>query len=297
MKAPKSELLSRVGVHYAGYIFSLGGMIFRETGSTDVGIDGQLEIVTSDGAATGLLAGIQIKSGDSFVNTDTRVFSFKASKEHFLYWKNLCIPAIGVVYSPALRTACWFDLSDKAEEILDNGSSPVIRQALNQSNIIDIDTGLSSLITRIQRYYKIPVGKEVIDKLSAIQGQEGTETVLTKEASWKRMIVIFFSPDSDAGTIGEVGYALSWHFPNVTKEQKVQFVNRLKRISLLELNRVVGAISLAISKDRDDVASLIMDLLAYHSGIISLLKELESEGLVLSKEKWLVEQIIEYISG
>jgi len=297
MKAPKSELISRAGVHYAGYIFSLEGMIFRETGSTDVGIDGQLELVNSDDVATGLLVGIQIKSGDSFVNKETRVFSFKANKEHFLYWKNLSIPVIGIVYSPALRTASWFSLAEQTEKILNGESAPVVRQVLDKSNIIDIDIGLATLISRIHSYYKIPVEKSSVDKLIKVQEQSDSETVMTKEASWKRLIFIFFSPYSDAETIGEVGYSLSWHFPIVSENQKIQFKNRLQRISLSELNRVFGAISLAMSRERDDVVSLILDLLAYHSNIISLLNKLETEGFVLSKDKWLIEQAIEYISN
>ena len=295
MKAPKSELVSRAGVHYAGYIFSLEGLIFRETGSTDVGIDGQLELVTSKGVATGLLVGIQIKSGDSFVNTDTQVFSFKASKEHFLYWKNLCIPAIGIVYSPTLRTASWFDLTEQAEKILNDDSTPIIRQTLDRTNIIDIDVGLAPLISKIYNYYKTPVEKTEIDKLLAIQERSDDETVTTKEASWKRLIVIFFSPDSDAETIGAVGYTLSWYFPTVSEEQKIQFKNRLQQLSLSELNRIVGAISLAMSRDRDDVMTLILDLLNYHSGIISLLEKLDAQNYILPKDKWLVEQMIECI--
>lgn len=296
MKAPRSELISRAGVHYAGYIFSLEGLIFRETGSTDVGIDGQLELVTSEGVATGLLVGIQIKSGDSFVNKDTRVFSFKASKEHFIYWRNLCIPAIGIVYSPALRTAAWFDLAEQTERILNDESPPVIRQVLNKSNIVDIGTGLATLISRIHNYYKIPVEKATIVKLGSIQGQSDNKSIATKEASWKRLIFIFFSPDSDTETISSAGYALSWYFPSVSEEQKIQFKNRLQQLSLSELNRIVGAIGLAISQDRDDVMSLILDLLSYHSEIVSLLHKLDTEDFVLQKDKWLIEQMIEYIN-
>lgn len=296
MKAPRSELISRAGVHYAGYIFSLEGLIFRETGSTDVGIDGQLELVTSEGIATGLLVGIQIKSGDSFVNKDTRVFSFKASKEHFLYWRNLCIPAIGIVYSPALRTASWFDLAEQTERILNDESPPVIRQVLNKSNIVDVGTGLATLISRIHNYYKIPVEKDSIVKLGSIQEQSDSKSIATKEASWKRLIFIFFSPDSDTETISSAGYALSWYFPSVSEEQKIQFKNRLQQLSLSELNRIVGAIGLAISRDRDDVMSLILDLLSYHSEIISLLHKLDTENFVLQKDKWLIEQMIEYIN-
>jgi len=204
---------------------------------------------------------------------------------------------IGIVYSPALRTASWFSLAEQTEKILNGESAPVVRQVLDKSNIIDIDIGLATLISRIHSYYKIPVEKSSVDKLIKVQEQSDSETVMTKEASWKRLIFIFFSPYSDAETIGEVGYSLSWHFPIVSENQKIQFKNRLQRISLSELNRVFGAISLAMSRERDDVVSLILDLLAYHSNIISLLNKLETEGFVLSKDKWLIEQAIEYISN
>ena len=78
VKVPKSELVSRAGVHYAGYVFSTEGIIFRETSSTDVGIDAQLELVSHDGTATGMLLGVQVKSGDSFVDNNSETFSFKS---------------------------------------------------------------------------------------------------------------------------------------------------------------------------------------------------------------------------
>ncbi|WP_270828343.1 DUF4365 domain-containing protein [Aeromonas sp. Y318-1] len=61
-------MTSRAGVYFSGYALSMSGMIFRETSSSDVGIDGQIELVNDDGSATGMLIGVQIKSGDSFVN-------------------------------------------------------------------------------------------------------------------------------------------------------------------------------------------------------------------------------------
>ncbi|EML9988348.1 TPA: DUF4365 domain-containing protein [Citrobacter amalonaticus] len=295
MKAPKSELISRAGVHYAGYIFSLGGLIFRETSSTDVGVDGQLELVTPEGVATGMLVGVQIKSGDSFVNKDTHIFSFKASKDHFHYWQNLCIPSIGIVYSPALRTASWFDLTEQAKRILKHEDSPIIKQTLNNENIIDIDIGLTQLVSKIHQYYKRPVERADVEKLSAIQQQPNNEMELTKEESWKRLISIFFSSESDAEVIGQTGYSLSWYFPTVSDEQKIQFKERLQLLSLSELNRIFGAINLAVARDRDDVVSLIMDLLSYHPEITSLLSRLDTEGFIKPKDRWVLQQLIEYI--
>ena len=42
------------------------GLIWRETGTGDVGIDGQLEFVNPDGFATGRTIAMQVKAGPSF---------------------------------------------------------------------------------------------------------------------------------------------------------------------------------------------------------------------------------------
>ncbi|MGF1727962.1 DUF4365 domain-containing protein [Photobacterium kasasachensis] len=239
MKAPKSELVSRAGVHYAGYVFSTEGIIFRETSSTDVGIDGQLELVSPDGVATGMLLGVQVKSGDSFVDSEAQVFSFKASKGHFKYWKNLCIPSIGVVYSPTLKKASWFDLTKHAEEILTSNKSPVIKQVLNEQNTLEIGRGLNQLLERTLEYYKQPVTKDEVEKLDSIQEQVVSDGPSSKEESWKRLISIFFASDSDSEVIGDVGYRLSWYFPAVSDAQKTQFKDRLQLLTLSELNRIL----------------------------------------------------------
>ncbi len=295
MKAPKSELISRAGVHYTGYILSSEGIIFRETSSTDVGIDGQLELVSSDGTATGMLLGIQVKSGDSFVDNATEVFSFKASKAHFEYWQQLRIPTIGVVYSPTLKKASWFDLTNHSDEILKNDSSPVIRQELNQSNVLEIGLGVEGLIKLAHRYYRLPVTKEDVEKLDAIQEKAMNVMAVSKEDSWKRLISIFFASDSDSEVIGEVGYRLSWYFPVVSKSQKEQFKRRLHLLTLAELNRIFDAIKYEMDQNRPDVVSLILDLISYHPQIIKLLNKLWVRGLVDSEDLWLLNQLKEYI--
>ncbi|EOX1771094.1 DUF4365 domain-containing protein, partial [Vibrio cholerae] len=295
VKAPKSELVSRAGVHYAGYVFSTEGIIFRETSSSDVGIDGQLELVSDDGTATGMLLGVQVKSGDSFVDNISGVFSFKSNKEHFEYWQQLQIPTIGVVYSPTLKKASWFDLTKHANLILKNDYPSVIKQEINESNVLEIGQGLTELIKLAHQYYELPVTKEDVEKLVDIQEQAVDAAQSSKEDSWKRLISIFFSSDSDSDVIGEVGYRLSWYFPTVSDSQKEQFKNRLKQLTLAELNRIFCAIKLAFERNRDDIVSLILDLVSYHPQITELFDKLEANGFIASEDKWLLEQFKEYL--
>jgi hypothetical protein len=297
MKAPKSELVSRAGVHYAGYVFSTEGIVFRETASTDVGIDGQLELISSDGVATGMLIGVQVKSGDSFVDSNSKVFSFKASKEHFGYWKRLCMPVIGVVYSPALKIASWFDLTKHSEGILKNNKPLVIKQVLNEQNAFEIGHRISHLKEWALEYYKQPVSKDDVEKLHIIQKEVTSDSLSSKEESWKRLISIFFSSDSDSEVIGEVGYQLSWYFPTVSEIQKNQFKDRLQILTLFELNRIFDSVKLAMERNRDDVVSHTLDLISYKPDITKLLDKLDDEGLINHQDKWILEQMKEYIDN
>lgn len=295
VKVPKSELVSRAGVHYAGYVFSTEGIIFRETSSTDVGIDAQLELVSHDGTATGMLLGVQVKSGDSFVDNNSETFSFKSSKAHFEYWQKFRIPVIGIVYSPTLKKASWFDLTKHASVILESNKPPIINQKLNESNVLEIGQGLNELIKLTHQYYKLPVTREDVEKLVVIQKQVVDSTQSSKEDSWKRLISIFFSSDSDSDVIGEVGYRLSWYFPTVSDLQKEQFKDRLELLTLSEFNRIYCAIKLAFERNRDDVVSEILDLISYHPQIIELLEKLDANGFIASEDKLILDQLKEYL--
>ncbi len=122
-RVPKSTITERIGVYYTGYLFSLSGVIFRETSNIDVGIDAQIELVDANGVATGKLSGIQIKSGDSFVDIETQKFTLQAKQRHYEYWTRYTLPVIGVVYSPTIKKAAWFNLTEYAHQIVKAGGA------------------------------------------------------------------------------------------------------------------------------------------------------------------------------
>ena len=137
--------------------------------------------------------------------------------------------------------------------------------------------------------------KEDVEKLAAIQDQVVDCNVFSKEYSWKRLISIFFYSDSDSDVIGEVGYRLSWYFPTVSDLQKDQFKSRLNLLTLVELNRIFCAIKLAFDRNREDVVSLILGLISYHPQITELLGKLDENGFIASEDKWVLEQLKEYL--
>ncbi|MFM9745974.1 hypothetical protein ACKI2C_51330, partial [Streptomyces brasiliscabiei] len=80
-------------------------------------------------------------------------------------------PAIGVVYSPTLKKASWFDLTKHASVILENDKPPIIKQKINRSNVLEIGQGLNELIKLAHQYYELPVTIEDVEKLVVIQEQ------------------------------------------------------------------------------------------------------------------------------
>lgn len=84
----------RYGVNAVAVAVARLGLIWRETQSADVGIDGQIEYVTPEGAATGRMVAVQIKCGLSYLqermeigsSTRTRSIVFIGSAFLYQYW-------------------------------------------------------------------------------------------------------------------------------------------------------------------------------------------------------------------
>lgn len=304
MKAPKSELVSRAGAYYSGYALSMSGIIFRETSSTDVGIDGQIELVDQDGSATGMLAGIQIKSGDSFVDHEEQNFTFKSSKEHYKYWSNLTIPTLGIVFSPKLKSASWFILEHHAENISKNSGPCSITQKLNNYNKLDLEASSGKNISDyIRKYYNRSITEEELDNFDSLKRDTESDSTTDKydfEASeekiiaWKRLITALFSSDSEPKVIYDVGYRLSWYFPTVNKMQKELFKTRLSKMTTKELYNIFKGIKFAYKHNCERGFELITDLLRYKKNIINMLSTLKKSQYPTKCEVVLIQEIIEY---
>lgn len=279
---PNSTITERIGVYYAGYLFSLGGVIFRETSNTDVGIDAQIELIDSNGGATGKLAGIQIKSGDSFVDVATRTFTLRAEQKHFEYWTRYTLPVIGVAYSPSLNKAVWFNLTEYSHQIIEEGGSYRVAGILDEGNELN-EQNISNTLTRIiQEFHGMPVSLQEAEQIAHIQElpEEVVEVEETKEAAWKRLTNILLASQSEPDVLANVGSRLSWYFSTVSQEQKDFFVERISNATNEELTNIIIAIDAALSRGRDDTAQLICDLLSYIPHAEERLKDLARQRVV-----------------
>jgi len=76
------------------------GYIWRPTANSDVGLDGEIELV-EDRAATAKIIKVQVKSGPSyFRKEDQRSFELHASTDDLEYWRLANNPILLAVYHP-----------------------------------------------------------------------------------------------------------------------------------------------------------------------------------------------------
>jgi Domain of unknown function (DUF4365) len=86
-----------------------GGAIFRPFESSDIGIDGTLELLTEGREPSGDIVLVQIKAGASYIRKGK--FFLDADRDHFEAWARYSIPVIGVVCDLETNEARWVDIS------------------------------------------------------------------------------------------------------------------------------------------------------------------------------------------
>ncbi len=100
----------RLGVNAVAEAVARLGLIWRETPSADVGIDGQIEYVTAEGAATGRMVAVQIKSGPSFLKEKDGNWVFYPEQKHRFYWERFPLPVLVILHDPSRGISYWQDV-------------------------------------------------------------------------------------------------------------------------------------------------------------------------------------------
>jgi len=267
----KTTVTERMGVHFSGYLLSLAGIIFRETSNTDTAVDGQIELVDENQQATGKLAGVQIKSGDSFTDVTSQSFIFRADLHHFEYWDRFCLPTIGIVYSPTLNKAVWFDLQQHSAQIVAEAGPLQITQQLSPNNDLGVEQHLRNLVNLVRKFHGLPVTLTDVEKVAEIQEEHSQAN---KEIAWKRLTTMFLDSQSAPDVLTAVGQRISYYFPTVTKAQQDFFKERIAHASDDELANIISAINQILEDDRDDVTQHMCDLIAYLPNKVERLKML-----------------------
>lgn len=105
MKWRQNKVTENKGILYVQDQVNQQGSIYRNIHQeSDVGVDGLIEFVL-DEEVTGILIGVQVKSGDSYLNTKRDGFELAVSQDHIDYWANYHLPVYLIFYSPSLQKA------------------------------------------------------------------------------------------------------------------------------------------------------------------------------------------------
>jgi uncharacterized protein DUF4365 len=110
-KAGNSYMQERLGITALQAYAAANGQIWRETGTGDVGIDGQLEFVTQDGFATGRTVAAQVKAGPAFFQCPLASgWKFYPKEKHRNYWEHFPLPVLLILHNPEGGDSYWIDV-------------------------------------------------------------------------------------------------------------------------------------------------------------------------------------------
>jgi hypothetical protein len=98
----------RTGVHLVGLKVHQGlGWIFRERATSDIGIDGEVELRSEQGESHGRLLAVQIKCGHSYLKEqDETSITYRGDYKHLRYWADYSVPVIVALCDP-VTNICW----------------------------------------------------------------------------------------------------------------------------------------------------------------------------------------------
>ena len=109
-KAGTTYTQERLGIAAVQLYAARRNQIWRETGTGDVGIDGNIEFVNAEGFATGRIVAVQVKSGPSyFKNPTLQGWKFYPERKHRNYWESFSLPVLLVLHDPDTNKSYWAD--------------------------------------------------------------------------------------------------------------------------------------------------------------------------------------------
>lgn len=84
--------------------------IWRETSTGDFGIDGHIEFIDENSEPTGMMVGVQVKSGPSYFKGETDFsLSYSANEKHQKYWEHYPVPVLLIIHHPERKETFWVD--------------------------------------------------------------------------------------------------------------------------------------------------------------------------------------------
>src|SRR5687767_4347259 len=99
-RVSKSDVTGAIGVTIVQLIVERLGWIFRREDHRDKGLDALVEVVL-DGEPTGLVLGVQIKTGPSWFSETTQTgWNYRGDIAHLNYWRSHNLTVVIVLVDP-----------------------------------------------------------------------------------------------------------------------------------------------------------------------------------------------------
>lgn len=131
--------------------------VFRDIRKTDLGIEGQIELVDERERGTGRLLAVQIKCGLSFFNETTEDgFVFRGDKKHLKYWIEHSLPVIVVICNAKTGVCYWQEVCSGNVRPLQDGWKMLIPL----ENVLDAEA-----MTALSRVAGKPQHNDVVESL------------------------------------------------------------------------------------------------------------------------------------
>ncbi|WP_234894474.1 DUF4365 domain-containing protein [Agrobacterium vitis] len=175
-KAGNTYMQERRGIAAVQGYAAKTAQIWRETGTGDVGIDGQLEFVTREGFATGRTIAVQVKAGPSFFQHRTgNGWKFYPEDKHRTYWEQFPLPVLLILHNTDTGQSYWIDVRQALRipvreerafievpeaNILETTDPPALFEnagVLNQPFIPAIEDVVAELITTVSKEGTFPL--------------------------------------------------------------------------------------------------------------------------------------------
>lgn len=133
---PKSAVTAKRGVNHVRTVVEDAGSLFiKIEQENDLGINALIELI-QDGRPLNQQIAVQVKSGQSYYNTDAGECLFPIG-DHREYWSKHRLPVYGIVYVPSIKTAHWVDIKHYLKR---NPQATTIRYQTSEANRFDETT-------------------------------------------------------------------------------------------------------------------------------------------------------------
>jgi len=126
-QVPLTQYQERIGINIVAETLARMNLVWRETPSTDVGVDGQIEFVNETGEATGQIVAVQVKSGPSYLREGANnSWVYYPSEAHRHYWEQFPVPVLLFLCEPETRRVFWVDARQYLRSPVNEGKKAIL---------------------------------------------------------------------------------------------------------------------------------------------------------------------------